>query len=74
MLLDPSDRALFRGIWGLTWPMIVYNVLEMTVGFVDLLMVRSQGPAATAAMGARGYRSFSIPHPVLSTQRRRALG
>ena len=31
--------------------MVVYNLLEMKVGLVDLLMVRSYGPEATAAIG-----------------------
>jgi putative MATE family efflux protein len=65
LLLDPADRALFRRIWGLTWPMIVYNVLEMTVGFVDLLMVRSLGAAATAAVGVSRQVTFLVEGSVV---------
>jgi putative MATE family efflux protein len=60
VLLDPGDRALFRRIWALTWPMVVYNVLELTLGLVDLLMVRPFGPAATAAVGVSRQVTFLV--------------
>ena len=47
----PTNQELFQRIWSLTWPIVVYNALEMTVGFVDFLMVRPFGPTAMAAMG-----------------------
>lgn len=60
LLLNPADRELFRRIWRLTWPMIVYNALEMAVGFVDLLLVRPFGPAATAALGLSRQVAFVV--------------
>ena len=60
MLLDPTDRLLFRRIWSLTWPMVLYNVLEMSVGLADLLMVRPLGPAATAAIGVSRQLTFLL--------------
>jgi putative MATE family efflux protein len=66
LLFDPSDRALFRRIWALTWPMVVYNVLELTVGLVDLLMVRPFGPPATAAVGVGRQVTFLVEAAALA--------
>ncbi len=60
MLLDPTDRALCMRIWRLTWPMILANALEMTVGLVDLLLVRPFGPAATATIGVSRQVTFVV--------------
>ena len=60
MLLDSTDRALFRRIWGLSWPIVVSNVLELTVGIVDFLMVRPFGPSATAALGMSRQVTFLV--------------
>lgn len=51
MLLDRTDGKLLGRIWGLTWPMVIFNALELTVGLVDLAMVRPFGSPATAAIG-----------------------
>ncbi|MBP86895.1 MAG: hypothetical protein CMJ64_09285 [Planctomycetaceae bacterium] len=56
----PTNRELFQRIWSLSWPIVVYNVLEMAVGFVDFLMVRPFGPAATAAMGLSRQVTFLV--------------
>jgi putative MATE family efflux protein len=61
-----SDRASFRTVWRLTWPMVIYNVLEMTVGFVDFLMVRPFGPAATAAIGIDRQVTFLVQSAALA--------
>ncbi|MCH7725163.1 MAG: MATE family efflux transporter, partial [Planctomycetes bacterium] len=60
MSFDSTDRSLLRRIWALSWPMVVYNALEMTVGLVDLLMVRPFGPAATAAIGLSRQVTFLV--------------
>ena len=60
MLFDSANRELFRRVWSLSWPMVVYNVLEMTVGLVDLFMVRPFGPAATAAIGVSRQLTFLV--------------
>lgn len=56
MQATPDDNpllglALFRRIWGLAWPLIVANAMELVVGLIDLWLVRDFGPAATAAVG-----------------------
>src|SRR5262245_4458897 len=59
-LFDPAGRQLFRRIWGLTWPLIVANALELTVGLIDLWLVRPFGPAATAAIGVGRQVTFLV--------------
>ena len=59
-MVDTIDRTLLRRIWNLTWPLVVYNVLEMSVGMADFLMVRPLGPAATAAMGVSRQVTFLV--------------
>ena len=66
MSVNLTHRKLFRRIWSLSWPMVVYNLLEMTVGFVDLLMVRSFGPEATAAIGVSRQITFLIEGAVIA--------
>ncbi len=59
-MVTPIDLSLFRRIWSLTWPMIVANALELTVGLVDFLLVRPFGPAATAAIGVSRQVTFVV--------------
>ena len=66
MPLDQNDRDLFRRIWSLAWPTVLYSVLEMTVGFVDLLMVRGFGPSATAAIGVARQVAFLVEASALA--------
>lgn len=66
MLFDDADRQLFRRIWVLTWPMMVSNTLEMSVGMIDLLLVRPFGPSATLAIGASRQVTFLIEAMVLA--------
>ncbi len=60
MLFNPDDRALFRRVWQLAWPTAIYGALELTVGLVDLLMVRPLGPSATAAIGIGRQVTFLV--------------
>jgi putative MATE family efflux protein len=64
--ITSTDRALFGHIWSLTWPMIISNGLDASVGLVDLLFVRSFGPAATAAMAVSRQVSFVVEALVLA--------
>ena len=66
MILNSTDRDLFRRIWALSWPMVVYNLLEMTVGMADLVMVRPLGPAATAAIGVSRQVTFLVEATALA--------
>ena len=66
MLFNETDRGLLWRIWSLAWPMVVYNMLEMTVGLVDLVMVRSFGPSATAAIGLSRQVTFLVEAAVLA--------
>jgi len=59
-LFDPTKRNLFRRIWGLTWPLMLANALELAVGLIDLLLVRPYGPAATAAVGLGRQVTFLV--------------
>ncbi len=60
MLFNTDDRALFRRVWQLAWPTAIYGALELTVGLVDLLMVRPLGPSATAAIGIGRQVTFLV--------------
>ncbi len=66
LTFDSTDGDLFRRIWRMTWPMVVYNLLEMTVGLVDFLMVRPLGSPATAAIGLSRQVTFIIEVAVLA--------
>ena len=46
-----DDRAIRRLVFNLAWPVIVENLLQTAVGFVDLLMVSRLGAAAIAGVG-----------------------
>lgn len=56
LLTDASARR----IWVLALPTLVYNLLEMTLGMADLIMVRSFGHEATAAMGLIRQITFLV--------------
>ncbi|MBI1916811.1 MAG: MATE family efflux transporter [Planctomycetes bacterium] len=60
MLFDPAGHQLSRGIWSLTWPLMVANALELAVGLIDLWLVRPFGPAATAAIGVGRQVTFLV--------------
>ena len=47
-------------IWPVVWPILLYNLLEMTVGLADLMMVRPLGTDATAAVGVCRQITFLI--------------
>jgi putative MATE family efflux protein len=51
---------LLPRVWALTWPTIIYNLLDWSVGLVDLFLVRSLGPAATAAVGVGRQLTFFL--------------
>lgn len=51
MAPDAADRKLYPLIWGLTWPLLVANALDLAVGLIDLRLVRPFGQPATAAIG-----------------------
>ena len=40
-----------RRVWNLSWPTVIWSGLEACLGLTDLVMVRSLGPEATAAVG-----------------------
>ena len=46
-----DDRAIRRLVFNLAWPVIVENLLQTAVGFVDLLMVARLGASAIAGVG-----------------------
>ena len=46
-----DNRTIRRLVFGLAWPVIVENLLQTTVGMVDLLMVSRLGAAAIAGVG-----------------------
>ena len=50
----------------LALPTVLYNFLEMTLGLVDLLMVRPFGPEATAAIGLIRQVTFIVEAAVAS--------
>jgi putative MATE family efflux protein len=61
-----SDRELFRRIWSLSWPTVLYGASEASLGFVDLLMVRSFGADATAAIGVSRQVTFLVDAVVIA--------
>ena len=63
---DRPDRAMFRRIWSLAWPTVVYSVLELSLGLADLLMVRGLGREATAAMGLTRQIAFLLEAAALA--------
>src|SRR4029078_6101505 len=47
------------GVWQLAWPAVITNLLQSTVGLVDVKVVGTLGPAAVAAATA-GHRLFFV--------------
>src|SRR6185295_7706086 len=52
------------GVWQLAWPTVVANLLQSTVGLVDIKVVGSLGPSAVAAATA-GHRLFFVLQAML---------
>ena len=48
---DDDNRAVRRLVFALAWPVIVEQLLQSALGFVDLLMVSRLGAAAIAGLG-----------------------
>ena len=64
---DPAaESVLFRRIWALAWPTLLYNVLELSLGVADLLMVRGLGHEATAAIGLTRQIAFLLEASALA--------
>ncbi len=63
---DAPESALFRRIWALAWPTLLYNVLELSLGTADLLMVRGLGHEATAAIGLTRQIAFLLEAAALA--------
>jgi len=59
-----SRTGATRRIWELAWPAILANLLQSTVGFVDIKIVGSLGAPAVAAV-TTGNRIFFILQAVL---------
>ena len=57
---------MFRRIWSLAWPTVVYSVLELSLGLADLLMVRGLGHEATAAIGLTRQIAFLLEAAALA--------
>ena len=66
MSLHATDRDVFRRIWSLAWPTVVYSLLELSLGLADLLMVRSLGYEATAAIGLNRQITFLLEAAALA--------
>lgn len=56
--------AAHPGVWQLAWPTVVANLLQSTVGLVDVKVVGNLGPSAVAAATA-GHRLFFVLQAVL---------
>jgi len=65
-LAAATDRELFRRVWSLSWPTVLYCALEACLGLADLVMVRSLGPEATAAVGVSRQVLFLVDAIVLA--------
>ena len=61
-----SDHDSYRRIWTLAWPTVVYSLLELSVGFADLVMVRELGHEATAAIGLNRQITFLVEAAALA--------
>ena len=57
---------MFRRIWSLAWPTVLYSVLELSLGVADLLMVRGLGQDATAAIGLTRQIAFLLEATALA--------
>ena len=65
-LPDAAESATYRRIWALAWPTLLYNVLELSLGVADLLMVRGLGFEATAAIGLTRQIAFLVEASALA--------
>ncbi len=63
---DTPESAMFRRIWAIAWPTLLYNVLELSLGVADLLMVRGLGHEATAAIGLTRQIAFLLEASALA--------
>ena len=63
---DAPESAMFRRIWAIAWPTLLYNVLELSLGVADLLMVRGLGHEATAAIGLTRQIAFLLEASALA--------
>jgi putative MATE family efflux protein len=61
---EPGPGRTLAGVWSLAWPAIVGNLLNSTVGLVDLKIVGVLGPGAIAAV-TTGNRLFFVIQAVL---------
>ena len=59
-------QAVYRRIWALAWPTVLYSVLELSLGLADLLMVRGLGQEATAAIGLTRQITFLLEAAALA--------
>ena len=66
MLTDRSDKAMYKRIWKIAWPTILYSMLELSLGAADLIMVRGLGYEATAAIGLTRQIAFLVEASVLA--------
>jgi putative MATE family efflux protein len=55
----PVSEAPRMGVWQLAWPAVLTNLLQSTVGLVDVKVVGTLGAAAVAAATA-GHRLFFV--------------
>lgn len=59
--LAPAERRALRGdVLRLAWPVVLQNLLNMTMFLVDTWMIRFLGPESMAAMGVAGPISHMI--------------
>ncbi|MEE2791895.1 MAG: MATE family efflux transporter [Acidobacteriota bacterium] len=57
---------MFRRIWALAWPTVLYSMLELSLGVADLVMVRELGYEATAAIGLTRQIAFLVEASALA--------
>jgi putative MATE family efflux protein len=57
---------MYRQIWALAWPTVLYSVLELSLGLADLIMVRGLGQEATAAIGLARQITFLLEATALA--------
>ena len=66
MPFDQAAPTMFRRIWSLAWPTVLYSLLELSLGLADLLMVRGLGQDATAAIGLTRQIGFLLEAAALA--------
>ena len=57
---------MYKRIWKIAWPTILYSMLELSLGAADLIMVRGLGYEATAAIGLTRQIAFLVEASVLA--------